>query len=1075
MVKKNFLGVLLVAMALFAYACSEEEGGGSGKDAGLDVVVQDVVTDTYKPDAGKDATPDVEDVVDVSPDVEDVGPDVEDIGPDVADVGPDVEDVSPDVGPEVHKYTEEEPNNGLDSANKVELNAEISGQIDEPVYDAENDIYINDMDLFEFDAKAGDILRLEAKALDGMDLVPVVILVDKDTGGSFLYRAGLMNIDQNKNAGLTALIPRDGKYIAAVAELTNLGQNPANVGGEKYKYTLTISYSSLDSESLDLSVVPKKVNKTMAIDRPDMFEFNLAEEKLVKAETSTDPQVSPDEKIDTILTLFWKDKNTLIEVADNIDPYSNNFDSLLAAYTPKEGGKFYLLVESIVYTDQKTDYELDVDLPSMDTEIEPNDTYLTASPIRIPSETSGVIGTPKDGVDDQGNPIKVGDVDNFYFYGKPGELYRFTIIAENGSPASPLDSWIAVYQVVDTIFGPYPIAINLNDNSNGADSMAEALISEEGKYYVMVSDARNSSDNPAPVGGDDYKYKLKVEKISLNATSVSSYPYTDSGSLVPAGAYKFYKFSGVKGDKFTIEVYQDSGSNTDFVPFIVLYDADTYKALASSSGDENDSLKKATLKRISADTTNYLIAILDSSGNGGADYKYKIDIKREKLPYYDETEPNDDTDHANQVKDAHSLYFGSVDGDGENPEDLVDMYKFTASIGQVLNVEIFAGKDPEAYDTKISILDSEGNVLASNEDIGNYNYYSAIRGFGIPYDGDFYIMVEPQTDYGAVKGNYIMEFELINGCLASSLAKPQSGELVINEYYTDPQGDANGDGATDTGDQFIEIFNPTDKDLLLEISEVKVVGVSKFKFACGTVIPSNKAIVLFGGGKPDGYFGDSQVFVTRQGLGLPNGITIYASIGIYNGQTEITTVQYDANSSNVGESFTRDPDITGNFVKHSTATGANGAKYSPGTRVDGLPFIKGFLMKETEPNNDSANANQLPSNESEITVFGNLKYQEGAQDNDLDDFFKITLTAGKKISLTTMAGLPPEVTDTTLVLLDSNGNELTKSEDIDFSNYYSQILDFEIPADGDYYIDVKAETAYGSLPGTGYQLKVEIK
>jgi hypothetical protein len=177
----------------------------------------------------------------------------------------------------------------------------------------------------------------------------------------------------------------------------------------------------------------------------------------------------------------------------------------------------------------------------------------------------------------------------------------------------------------------------------------------------------------------------------------------------------------------------------------------------------------------------------------------------------------------------------------------------------------------------------------------------------------------------------------------------------------------------------------------------------------------------------------------------------------------------------VGESFTRDPDITGDFVKHSTATGANGAKYSPGTRVDGLPFVKGFLMKETEPNNDIANANQLPSNESEITVFGNLKYQEGAQDNDLDDFFKITLTAGKKISLTTMAGLPPEVTDTTLVLLDSNGNELAKSEDIDFANYYSQILDFEIPADGDYYIDVKAETAYGDLPGTGYQLKVVIK
>lgn len=1078
--KNNYFLLLMVLISFLVYACSEDEGDNKiGKDIGTDIIISDVITDTGKIDGGKDVSPDIEPdviedtipdiVVDTQPDVEDVLPDsLEDVLPDIEDAGTDVIE---DIGPEEYKYTEEEPND-LDNPNKVELNAEISGQIDEPIYDPENDEYINDFDSFEFDAKAGDILRIEVKALEGMEIVPVVIIIDKDTGGSAYLRAAFMNMDNDVNAGMTVFIPKDGKYIAYIGELTNFGNSPANVGGDKYKYILTIKYSSLDAENLDLSSVPKKVSKTMSIDMPDVFGFNLSEEKYIKAETTAVRLPEPSE-IDTVLTLFNVDKRVSIEIADNIDPYENNFDSLLLAYTG-DAGNFYLIVESLIYTNQKTDYELEVDFMKMDEEVEPNDIYLTASALRIPSETKGVIGEPIDSEDEYGNPIKVGDVDNFYFYAKAGDLYRFTVIAENGSPASPLDSYIVVYQVVDTIFGPWPVAINLNDNSKGKDSMVEALISEDGKYYVFITDARNTSDNPNPVGGSDYKYTLKTEKVPLVPKNISSIPYSETDSLEPAGAYKFYKFKGTKGDKITIDVYQATGSNSNFRPYVVIYDAESYIPLDYAIGDENSSNHKATITKIAPTTQNYLIAILDYNGNGGSDYKYTIDIKKQSLPYYEEQEPNDEIPNANEIKEDHSLYFGMLDGDGKGKDDLVDMYKFSGKVGQVLNVAIFGGASPEVYDTVLYILDDNGNILIDNEDYGN-SYYSAIYNWAIPYDGTFYISVGAQIDYGPVSGSYIMEFELINGCMPSNAIVPQAGELVINEFYAYATDDVNNDGIADSGDKFVEIVNPTDKDLLIELIELKVQADTKIKFPCGTIIPAKTAALVFGGGKPAGYFGGAKVFVSHKALNMPTTITLFVEISLVKGQTEITKIGYDASLYNENTSFTRDPDITGNFVKHKNASTANGTLYSPGTKANGIPFVDGYAMFESEPNNDISNANTLPSNENRIYVYGFLKYQQGAIDNDLDDYFKISLQQGQKITLITSRGFEPEVLDTTLILYDSDGNQLAKNTDISISDYYSKIENFEIPSDGDYYIDVQAETGYGDLPGTGYRLFIEIK
>jgi hypothetical protein len=55
---------------------------------------------------------------------------------------------------------------------------------------------------------------------------------------------------------------------------------------------------------------------------------------------------------------------------------------------------------------------------------------------------------------------------------------------------------------------------------------------------------------------------------------------------------------------------------------------------------------------------------------------------------------------------------------------------------------------------------------------------------------------------------------------------------------------------------------------------------------------------------------------------------------------EISILTFDVEplSNNPNESYSRNPDITGEFEQHAGISEANGALFSPGTRVDGSNF-----------------------------------------------------------------------------------------------------------------------------------------
>ncbi|MEN0066730.1 MAG: lamin tail domain-containing protein [Myxococcota bacterium] len=175
--------------------------------------------------------------------------------------------------------------------------------------------------------------------------------------------------------------------------------------------------------------------------------------------------------------------------------------------------------------------------------------------------------------------------------------------------------------------------------------------------------------------------------------------------------------------------------------------------------------------------------------------------------------------------------------------------------------------------------------------------------------------------------------------------------LTINEVLYDPSndpaddegnfpGDANGDGIyVQDEDEFVEFVNTSGG--VLDVSnyaiwdtEAWVSGVPRHVIPAGTVLEDGGVLVVFGGGTPSGAFGGAQVQTTTTGaINLNNSgdlLRITDDAGLI-------VLQFDVEplSNNPNESYTRNPDLTGDFEQHAANSDL---LFSPGTRVDGSSF-----------------------------------------------------------------------------------------------------------------------------------------
>ena len=172
--------------------------------------------------------------------------------------------------------------------------------------------------------------------------------------------------------------------------------------------------------------------------------------------------------------------------------------------------------------------------------------------------------------------------------------------------------------------------------------------------------------------------------------------------------------------------------------------------------------------------------------------------------------------------------------------------------------------------------------------------------------------------------------------------------LIINEVLYDPpsgiEGDANGDGTREAQeDEFIEFVN-LGGTLDLSGYTVHDNAQERHVFPQGTIIPSGGVLVLFGGGNPTGAFGNAIVQTASAGILNMNNAGDFVTVYNTNGEV-VLTFDIEPLSNNPDESYTRYPDLNlepGDdgilFYQHAGIGEAQGAFYSPGTKIDGTNF-----------------------------------------------------------------------------------------------------------------------------------------
>lgn len=174
----------------------------------------------------------------------------------------------------------------------------------------------------------------------------------------------------------------------------------------------------------------------------------------------------------------------------------------------------------------------------------------------------------------------------------------------------------------------------------------------------------------------------------------------------------------------------------------------------------------------------------------------------------------------------------------------------------------------------------------------------------------------------------------------TTVTLPEFPSLVFNEIHYDPDvtnGDANNNGSVGSvSDEFIEIVNASDTTISLDKWIFSDSGNDRHIFENGTNLLPNQAVVVFGG-TPTGDYGGANVQTSSTGsMSLSNsGEKIYLRTPA---RDIITFVDFSGDES--GESLTLNPDITGDSLyAHSTADTDDNSLFSPGTKINGDPFL----------------------------------------------------------------------------------------------------------------------------------------
>jgi hypothetical protein len=718
------------------------------------------------------------------------------------------------------------------------------------------------------------------------------------------------------------------------------------VGGPTFTYRITVSTLFLPSDAPRITVLPTTRSDSLSpAGSLRMYTLGAAVSAPVRVEVSALRSGASD--LDAAVTVYDPAARKILGVG--VDQDHVTADPRVIATLPA-GRELLVVVEPEAFYSSRgivprTSYTIDFAAAPSGVELEPNESAATAIPLRAGMPIAGTI----DFTASTGGP-QLGDRDVFRFDGTIGSIGR---VAVQGTSAS--------LQATLEVRDPSGARVAFHRDPSRSDAVAEVLMTSAGEYTVWVDDRRNAdarnAGSGAFVGGPSFGFTLTLESFVVTPAGLGPTP---TAADVPAGGSAFFELT--PGTSGSLVVRCENGS-TGFSPWLRLYERAAWTLVAEGPSPLEHWVGP----------NPFVVAVSDAQGRGGGGARCDASASVTMTIGASSVEPaNDSRATATPLAPPAAHALASL----ASPSD-VDWYRIAAPFPSTVSAYL---QGPLAARASLRLIGSDGRPIAdaavATQDPALGKLVLAPHGPLLASD----LFFEVRSAEGAT-GSYTLVVRAESTCApVAGAVRPAGADtnpppfaertLLLSEVLPAPVGDVNGDGVPGSSeDELVEVYNPS-ASATLDLGGVTISDASQhgFTFPCRTLLAPRTAAVVFGGGRPHGDFGGSQVFASKESsrqetLSLNNDadtVTLADATGKILDRFTWATMSTCGNAS-----CALDLDAGGQtLVKHTTIAGASGTS-SPGRKPSGALFDGAA----TPPSGDlCAGAPAIPVDLSQPTV-----------------------------------------------------------------------------------------------------------
>ncbi len=600
--------------------------------------------------------------------------------------------------------TETEPNNTIEQGQMVAVREmgkifEIRGSVEAPTPDG-NQAF----DRFKIMVGAGTLFKVRAARASKDSLLEPLITV---SGGGYTTerRAHGLFVAQRYIYCAEA-----GIYTVSIADRRGV-LDEAPHGDLAFEYGLSVEAVPVQalSRQAPVSGEPFIIDGEGQVALLDIT-LGASEFTLIAAETDLDVVGIG---VDTILVLERAD-GSVVENDALADGYS---DARIIAQIDTEETVRIIIDHAQIYGPGEHEVSLTVAQPDTTRELEPNDQASLASKLIFPGQTGGQVTAAVD--PDVGPP----DTDWYYLDGRAGQVLALSGLI---GPSSIINPFMALVQVREADGEQDIDVLYFNTDSSGKAPRIEAILPDDGRYYVLVGEEQNLGDPPF-AGGPLYEYGIFAEATGIQpdpqiVTSSSSI----DGLLDPGGRLKRHL---VVADEPTLVLVDVGQSGDDVEPFIRMFGPQAKGLIGQGLG--------AAMAYLPGPQTYVLTVNNANNGLGGPNATYNAEVTYYPLVAKTEAEPNDAAGQATPLDGAQDVVTGELSGETD-----IDRFSITVPAGTLDAVLSVNGRDRQ-----VQVMTPGGGVIGAG--------LGGAVGVALPAPGTFDIEVSgPAGPYTLIFRTY---------------------------------------------------------------------------------------------------------------------------------------------------------------------------------------------------------------------------------------------------------------------------------------------------------------------------------